>query len=241
MAAQALTAVALPLEGGRNLAKTASGLCTAALWQRLTDSSETADQVVRRIARSDRMMAEIREIGAELQARAAPATAIEILQVLIELGPTYGIRDLTDAEYDQLFAVYIRALSPLPIETIRAGIVIWSRDGNGYFPKPEQIYQRAEPLAHPLRMAAYRAKKARTWVEDNPPPKSAEERAADRREAIRMGILNEDGTVNLLFRQPVDASPRETPQQAADRLRRIADGVEKIETAPLADEIEEAI
>lgn len=173
--------------------------------------------------------------------RGAAAEAIDIMQALVELAPTYGLRDLSASEYDALFRVYLEALAPLPLEAIKEGIVQWSRDGNGYFPKPEQIYQRAEPFAHPLRLAAYRAKKALTWAEDNPPPKTAEERAADRQRAIDAGILNPDGTVNLTFKPVAETRPRETAQQMADRLRCIADGVEKIETDPMPDHIEEAI
>lgn len=187
------------------------------------------------------MMAEVRDVGAEVMARGGPSSPVEILKVLIELGPTYGIRDLSDGEYDQLFATYIRALAPLPLEAIREGIVVWSRDGNGYFPKPEQIFQRAEPFAHPLRVAAWRAKKALSWAEDNPPPKTEAERKADRQKAIDAGILNADGTVNLTFKPLVESRPRETPHQAAERLRRIADGVDRIVTNPLTPDIEEAI
>lgn len=231
----------LPLEGGRNLAKTASGLCTEALWRLLTDSSETADNAVRRIGRSDRLMAEVREVGAEVARRGAAAGPTDIMAELVKLAPTYGIRDLSDGEFAELFSTYLRALAPLPLEAIREGIVQWTRDGNGFFPKPEQIFQRAEPFAHPLRVAAYRAKKAIDHVERNPPPKTAEERAADRQRAIDAGVLNPDGTVNLTFRTPVESRPRETAQQMADRLRKVADGSHPIVTDPVLDQIPEAI
>ena len=247
----ALTASApvLDLVGGQHHAANASTLCGAALWGRLTDSSAKADEVVRQIARVPKLKDKAVEVAADLEARAVKATAIEIMAVLIEHGPVYGIRDLSDGEYEALFMAYLRSLAPLPIEAIREAFVIWGRDGNGFFPRPEQLFQRAEPYATDLRMAAYRAKRAATHVEDNPPPKTEAQRRADIEAAKAAGIIGADGKVILNFKTDETrrvGPPGETRQAMADRLRRIANGEEPLPEvsappAPPPEEIEEAI
>lgn len=217
----------------------------------MTDSSAKADEVVRQIARTPKLKEKAVEVAADLEERASKATAVEMMAVLIEHGPVYGIRDLSDGEYEALFIAYLRSLAPLPIEAIREAFVIWGRDGNGFFPKPEQLFQRAEPYAKELWMAAYRAKRAVSFVEDNPPPKTDEQRRADIEAAKAAGILDAEGKVILNFKTDDTrrvGPPGETRQAMAERLRRIADGREPLPApdhppapVPAADDIPEAI
>lgn len=233
---------ALPLEGGRHHAKTASELCSAALWRRLTDDADGWSDAVRQIARTPALQREIAEVGLEVQARAAKAEAFDILAELIKLAPIYGISERSDDEWALLFGAYIEALESLPIEAIRQGITEWNREGE-FFPKPGQIFQRAEPFARKLWKASYRAKKAIAFVETNPPPKTDAERAADRQKLIDEGIMTPDGRIAPLQFRKVEtpARPKETPDQMADRLRAIADGTAPVQTETMADAIEEAI
>lgn len=208
----------------------------------MTDDADGWSDAVRQIARTPALQREVREVGAEVQARGARADAVDILAELIQLAPVYGISDRTDDEWAVLFGAYLEALAPLPLEAIRQGITEWNREGE-FFPKPGQIFQRAEPFARKLWQAAYRAKKALEWVETNPPPKSDEERARDRQRLIDEGLMTPDGKfVPLQFRKVVEPGrPKETPAQMAERLRAVADGTAPVQTEGLADAIEEAI
>lgn len=186
-------------------------------------------------------MREVQEVGAEVHRRGQPATALEIIAELIKLLPVYGVTDRTDEEAASLFVSYVEALGVLPLEAIREGIIEVNREAT-FFPRPGEIFKKAEPHAHPLRVAAYRAKRAAEWVERNPPPKTDAERAADRQRAIDEGILDANGKVILNFKPVAPPRPRETQQEAAERLRRIAAGAEEIRTDPLPPpEPEEAI
>lgn len=235
---------ALPLEGGRLHATNASELCSAGLWRRLTDEGDKWGDAVRSIAGHAGMLAEVVEVRGELARRAEKAQPVEILAELIALGPIYGISDKSDDEWSMLFGAYLEALAPLPLEAIRQGIVDWNREGE-FFPKPGQIYTRADPYARKLRMAAYRAARAAEWVEKNPPEKSEAERLADRQKLIDAGLMTPDGEFAPLTFRKVDrgpAAPKETPQEMAERLARLGDGTKTIETERLpTEEPEEAI
>lgn len=199
---------------------------------------------MRSISRHDGLKAEVIEVLPELARRASKAEPFDIMAELIALAPIYGISDRTDEEWATLFSAYLEALAPLPIEAIRAGIVEYNREGE-FFPKPGQIYQKAEPIARKLFQAAYRAKRAAEWVEQNPAPKSDEERARDRQALIEAGLMTPDGKfAPLNFKRVQDPErPKETPQEMAARLKRIADGTAAIEGGkPLsADDLPEAI
>lgn len=214
----------LNLVGGQHHARTASELCTKGLWRLLTDTGESADNAARIIGRSPALLSEARNVAEALKARAAPAQDTEIFAILVDHAPVYGIRDLSPPEYERLFSVYLRALEPLPMEALREAFVDWSRTGSGFFPKPEQIYQRAERVASALRMAAYRAQKAVRWRDDHRPPKSAEERARDRQAAVDAGLIDENGRVVLNLRTTrTSTMVKETRSDMADRLRRVAE------------------
>lgn len=181
------------------------------------------------------MRQEVVEVRGELARRAERAADIDIMGELIALAPIYGISDRTDDEWSMLFGAYLEALSPLPIEAIRAGIVDWNREGE-FFPKPGQIYSRAEPYAVKLRMAAYRARLAAERVEKVQNAPTDEERAADRQRLIDAGLMTEDGVFTPLnFRKVETTPPVETPQAMAERLRRLADGTKPVETDPLPE------
>jgi len=242
------TAPGLELVGGQHLAANASTLCGTALWARLTDSSAKADEVVRQIARVPKLKDKAVEVAADLEARAARADPVDIMGLLVEHSSVYGLGNKSPGEYQALFSIYLRALAPLPIEAIREAFVIWGRDGSGFYPKPEQLFQRAEPYAKELWMASYRAKRAAAFVEDNPPPKTEEQRRADVEAAKAAGILDADGKVILNFKTDQSrrvGPPGETKQAMAERLRRIASGEEPLPQIsappPLVEEVEEAI
>lgn len=177
-------------------------------------------------------MREVREVGAEVHRRGQPADPDEIISALFLLLPVYGVTDRTDEEAASLFVSYVEALGVLPLEAIREGIIEVNREAT-FFPRPGEIFKKAEPHAHALRVAAYRAKRAADWVEKNPPPKTDAERAADRQAAIDAGILDANGKVILNFKPTSESRPRETQHEAAERLRRIAAGAEEIRTDPL--------
>lgn len=186
------------------------------------------------------------EVAGDLKARAAKADPVELMGLLIEHAPTYGLRDLNAEGYRALFSVYLRALEPLPLEAVAAAFVQWTRDGNGFYPKPEQLFQRAEPVAKDLWTAVYRINKALQIEERKPRQMSAEERARDRQAAIDAGIIDQNGKPILNFKtiEARRVGPAgENRHQMADRLRRIADGREPLPTtsAPPPDHVEEAI
>lgn len=221
-------------------------LCGRALWGRLTDSAAKADDVAFQVARSPALRSKAQEIAGDLKARAAKADPVDLMGLLIEHAPTYGLRDLNAEGYQALFAVYLRALEPLPLEAVSAAFVQWTRDGNGFYPKPEQLFQRAEPVARDLWMAAYRIDKVLQVENRKPRQMTPEERARDRQAAIEAGIIDENGKPILNFKtiEARRVGPAgENRHQMADRLRRIADGREPLPTpsAPPPDHVEEAI
>lgn len=229
------TAPALDLVGGQHLAATASTLCGKALWALLTESGvngprRTPEDVSRAVAASPSLKAKVREVVNDLQDRATKAEPVQIMALLVEHTTVYGLGNKSPAEYEALFAIYLRALAPLPVEAIREAFVVWGRDGSGFYPKPEQLFQRAEPFAKELWMAAYRAKRAAAHVESNPPPKTDAQRRADIEAAKAAGIIGADGKVILNFKTTERrvGPPGESKQAMADRLRRIASGEEPL-------------
>lgn len=212
----------------------------------MTDLSAKADDVAFQVSRSPALRAKAQEVASDLKARAAKADPVDLMGLLIEHAPTYGLRDLNAEGYRALFAVYLRALEPLPLEAIQAAFVQWTRDGNGFYPKPEQLFQRADPVAKDLWTAAYRMDKVLQIEERKPRQMSAEERARDRQAAIDAGVIDANGKPILNFKtiEARRVGPAgENRHQMADRLRRIADGREPLPTpsAPPPDHVEEAI
>lgn len=193
----------------------------------MTNTGENAEEATRRISASPGMRAKAIEVASDLAQRAKAAGDTKVMAVLVEHAPTYGLGNKSSGEYGALFKVYLRSLEPLPLEAIRAAFVDWTRDGTGFFPRPEEIFKRAQPHAEKLWMAAYRARKAVEKAERRPMQKTAEEKARDRQAAIDAGVIDANGNVILNFKSDPNArrvGGGETRQEMAARLRRLAEG-----------------
>lgn len=224
----------LPLQGGQlNVTKT-SQVCSAGLWRLLTDEKSKAETALKTIIRSDGLQREVRSVAAVIQQRARPATGPEVIAALVRIMPHYGVVKRTEAENKALAEVYVETLSTLPLEAIQEALREWGREDQAFMPNSGQIYSRAKPHAERLWMAAYRAKRAAEYVEKNPPPKTAEEIAADRQKAIDMGLMDPVTGKMIVNLPSMDMpGPRGTPQQEADRVRKVADAMEqRVPTPP---------
>lgn len=229
------TEMVLPLEGGTVMR--ASDQCSAALWRKLTDGEAKPAEAARVIARTPALLEEARRLAPMLAERAKAMGAEMVMARLIQLGPTYGLRDLSDGEWAALFRTYLDVLEDLPEEAFEAGVVAYAKEGV-FFPKPAEIFKPADKVARDLRMAAYRSKLALEHQEAEPVrQRTAAEREADIQEAIRLGFLTPDRKPVLdLKRVPTDdpppAKPYESRAEMAAHLRTLQGPAARAEDEP---------
>lgn len=222
------TLPALPLEGGHHNATRASEECSKGLWRLLTEGDRagepvSADEIVRRIARTPALLDEVREVAPRLAARQTPCGPEGVMAVLLPLKSVYGLGDRSEAEWATFWAAYIDALDVLPAECLAEAVIVWNRTGDR-FPVPAQLFKLARAEQTKLQMAAWRAKKAAEFRERHSPGPTPEERA--RVKAMMDEMRGPDGRMVLggAQRMPGPAPTlAPTPAQAAEALRRAAD------------------
>lgn len=183
---------------------------------------------VRIIAVNPKLRAEAERLLPALEAAKAPATAIEILQVLIKHAPAYGVQAKSEDEWDALFDSYIGALRGLPLAAIEEAFLRWNRGEGGdlrmvgFYPKSGQLCILAEKAKSDLYVAAYRARKALERDEARArPPVTPDERKA-------VGELMKGLREELRARAQTMVAgpgPRRSPHEVAADLRRRAEDV----------------
>lgn len=189
---------------------------------------------IRRIATSPALIAEAKAVTQQLDDRQVAMGRTAVLERMIRLAPIFGFTNRKPGEWAELFTAYMDSLETLPAEALELAIVDWNRaklypndpKRCAFFPKPAELFKLAEPYSIKMRLAAWRAGQAIDWREKNPPPRTAAERKADREEAIRLGYMNPDGSMNLRPKGiPPAARPQPgvTPQMLADRVRALAE------------------
>ena len=203
----------LPLVGGE--VTRASDLFSPALWRLLTDGTIEWREAARRIAFGANLRAECAANAPVLAQRAAPADRMELAEYLARQRVVFGIPDQSEELNAAMMAPYYTALERVPLEAVKEAFARWNR-GEAYpkepgrqafYPRPAEVYKLAEPTMLALSMAAYRAGRALEQTEKERGSMSQDERAVQRAEAIRLGILNPDGTVNLGGLKPLPAAP----------------------------------
>jgi hypothetical protein len=176
----------------------------------------------------------------------APADRVEILRILVEQTPQYGIKAQHAGEWSRFFAAYLDALEGLPGYAVEDAFVRWNR-GEGHkdvtwatvYPTSAQLYMLAQKAKAELYVATYRAEKALAEAEKAAPrhiseadrAKNAETIAAMLREPVKKlppqppGVTYREWAEKCrregLYEEPPTTVYRgETPQQAAERIRR---------------------
>lgn len=220
--------------------------------------SETADEAVRAIRRSPALVEEAKAVAPRLDARQAPMLAPDVVGLLVELVPIYNLRDRGKEQWKKFWEAYIRALAPLPREALEAAIVDWNQTGDGYFPKPPDLFKRAQTYANQIRLAAWRARKAaesdaKSPVEhrrDLTPEEIAERKALTRElfhtdaEGHIIALKRPDGAGPAPGMDAPKPRPLHERQEEAERLRRLADAPEPeapAEPLPVTEDPPEAI
>ena len=193
---------------------------------------------IRELATTPSYRSEVERVAAALNDEARPATRDELTKLLILHAPAYGVQVRSESEWLALFANYFEVLSSTPLLAVQEAFRRWGRGElypkdigrHTFFPKAPELHKLAEPMAHQLRKAAWRAKQAAEMAGVQPKPKDTRSGAEKRAELIRMGILTEDGRVNLApksdaMKPPV--APSSTPNQVAEALRAKAQEAEE--------------
>ena len=211
--------------------------CSKELKRLLLDGGEPR-LAIRDIAANRAMREEAAQIAEALNASARAATPMEIMKVLIRHAPEFGIQARSSKEWDTLFSSYLDILSSVPLEALEDAFLRWGRGElypkdigrHTFFPKAPELHKLAEPMAHQLRKAAWRAKQAAEMADVTPKPKDTRSGAEKRAELIRMGVLTEDGRVNLAPKSDAmkpPAAPSQSPNQVAEALRAKAQETEE--------------
>lgn len=174
------------------------------------------------MARVPALVDEVRRIAGTLQEAAKPSTKEQVLHRVLRIMAAWGVTEKDAKEHSAGLTLWVEALMPLPMEAIEAGVLECGRTCK-FLPRPAEVYQAALPKANELRLLAYRAKKAAEHAERTKPP--TQERMT-KAEMIAAGFMDEAGNVILGKSKPIPpvaSRPRETPQQAAEKIRRAAE------------------
>lgn len=177
----------------------------------MTDTSANeGGAAVRAIARSANLIAEAREILPALDAVLRPAEAADVLSLLMEQCPGFGInrQDLGHEEWVARWAPYLETLDGLPFACVAEAFAMWHRGEmypaqkgrHAFYPKPVELHTLAGQARTKVMMMRARIKGAMEHQDRRPP---RVDRTKNREEAIAMGLLNPDGTV-APYRPPAE-------------------------------------
>jgi len=196
----------IPAPGG---AMSARGECSKGLFARLSSDGKT-DDVVRELACDPVMRADAIAARSALERRQRPCGAEGVAILIMPLVGVYGLADRNEEQWASFWKTYIDVLGELPFDALEAAVKAYAREGE-YFPKPAQLYKLAEPIAIKIRVAAWRAKRIAEYK-----PPIARQISDEDRQKVRAMLAE-----FKLTPPPVPAT-RETPQQMAERLRKMA-------------------
>ncbi len=148
----------------------------------------------------------------------------EIMRVLIRHAPTYAITAKSNAEWAELFGVYLDALAGFSIHAIEDAFLRWNRGEDmkdpamgQFYPKPAQLVALATKAKNEVWMAAYRARKALEFSEVAAPRKRTDDEVTEVAQGFR--DLVETFKAKTI---PEDLKPTRTPADVARELRMMA-------------------
>lgn len=199
-------------------------ICSKALRSCLIEGGDYR-AAVQAICSSPALWNETKDLVAQIEEAARPATEIEIFQIVAEMMPHFGIRDLTPEHNAALMEPYLDVLKEFPEGVLRAAKLAWMKGElypndigrHAFMPKAVELKKLADPRVEKIRKAAYRAREAIKQRPAGPrPDKTPEEKAKV------AAILAEfqSGAANPLSDPPKPSVSRHT---VADRLRRAAE------------------
>jgi hypothetical protein len=199
--------------------KPGDGLCSPGLKKLLTES-DGADGACRLIRINPTLRAECEAVAPLLASAKAPASEVEIMEILIRNAPAYGVSAPAGGNWAFLFGPYLEALEGYPAYAIEDAFLRWNR-GEGhanlqmasFYPKPGQLVMLAQKGKAELFMAAYRAERALKEAEKAPRKISDDER---RQVAEGMRALAASMQAKRI---PDPGTPRKSPQEVAAELR----------------------
>lgn len=151
--------------------KNGAPLLSPGLSPLLTEPKANEDgRAVREIARNRALRAEAEALLPVLEAGLRPATADELMAVLMDESICYDMdaKDHTDAGWAAFWGPYQRGLADMPAMCIREAFVAWTRNhlrGDGsegvrFYPRPGQIYELANEARIRLAMMRHRVRAA---------------------------------------------------------------------------------
>lgn len=222
----------LALVGGGSTIPTVSERFTGPAWRLLVGAEPSSDAGVRAVLAAPRhLYEEIRDKADEVIEAARPCGAEPVIDALKLLAVVYGQPWADEAIAGVAIEAYVGALNDLPIEALQLGVADYNRHPDSrFFPRPGPLRAMCWPHAAKLIRAAHRAREAK-----NKPPLRPAKVTPEERAAIAAGLKE------LARPKPMpqaEARPRETPQQAAQRLHDLADAQDKASAPPQSELME---
>lgn len=198
---------------------------------------QDAGGACRLIHLNPKLRAETEQILPALQEAKAPATREEILRILVEHTPQYGITAKMAGQWVTFFGHHLDALEGLPAYAVEDAFLRWNR-GEGQtsvewakvYPTSAQLFLLAQKGKSELWLATYRAEKALAYHEAKkaPPPEVRKEVGGKLADLL--------GELKGARKMPDPFAPRVSPQQMAQQIRSQA-GEVRDPTAPPADDV----
>lgn len=198
--------------------------------RRLLLEGEDGGAACRLIAINPTLKRQAEEMLPSLERAKVKAEAEDVFAILMRHTTTYAMPGRSDAEWADLFGVYLDALDGFSVHAIEDAFLRWNRGEDmkdpamgQFFPKPAQLVHLANKAKAEVWMASYRARKALESAEKTQPREIPEEE----RKAVSEALRELAGGLTLKP-IPEDLRPRMTPAEVAARLREA--------TKPPADE-----
>jgi hypothetical protein len=131
----------------------------------LIDSGDAAD-AVNRIANRPELIAEAKEVNAEVQRRAAPIGQANAMAVILPLTlifdpPSFGKGREGEALERAWSMTYAKAIAHLPREALESAVEKYAQVGK-WFPKPADLIELARPKATEILQLSYRLDRCAT-------------------------------------------------------------------------------
>ena len=191
---------------------------------------EDATKAVYALTKNPAMREEAERSLAALHAAKFPTNREEFAMLMGEQRIIFGITDMAPAMWTSSLEIYFEVLKEFSSATLRDAFVRWNR-GEGmkdpamgqFFPRPAQLVDLAKKSKADVWVAAYRIDKALRQIKSDGADWTAERKREERQKMIDAGYLNEDGTPNIDLKVkeiPGLTKPRQSPQEAAEQLRR---------------------